>query len=128
MSVLIDHNEQRRQRDKRGRFVRGNRISKQGGHARAKALTPKRRRLIAKQGWRGLVTKQFGGDERAARAWFGALGAWNYDQQVLDIYGAIRPAFPHPGTPTEFRAKLYQSNLFDAALRDVDFYSPKVTQ
>lgn len=122
MQPLIEVNESRPQRDRYGRFARGNRISKQGGHARAHALNPRRRRQIAKQGWGGLVGKRFGGDERAAKAWFGALGAWNYDQLVRDIYGAVRPAFPHPGEPTEFRERLYQTGLFDCLVSEVNFY------
>jgi len=122
MTTLLTHTETRTQRDQRGRFVKGNSISKHGGHARAKALTPKQRKAISRKGWRGLVRKQFAGDEAAARAWFGALGAWCYDQQLLDIYGAVRSAFPYPGTPTEYRARRYQLYLLAGPHLDVNFY------
>lgn len=122
MQALIEVNESLPQRDRYGRFAKGNRISKRGGHARAHALSPKRRRQIAKQGWRGLVAKQFGGDERAAKAWWGAIGAWNYDQQLAGLGWYLRGVFPHPGSPTDFRAQLYQTNLFDPLLREPDFY------
>lgn len=121
--TLIEHTEVRAQRKRNGQFAKGNTISRRGGHARAKALSPRRRRQIAKQGWAGLVARRFGGDERAAKAWWGAMGAYHYDQLVMDIYGAIRPAFPHPGDPSEFRAGLYQTNLFDCLVREVDFYA-----
>lgn len=121
--LFIDHTDPPRpQRDKRGRFTKGNRISKRGGHARAAALSPRRRRQIAKQGWNGLVQKHFNGDDRAAKLWFGAIGAWNYDQLVLDVWGAVRPVYPHPGTPSEFRERLYTPSLFDPLLREPDFY------
>ena len=122
MNTLINHAEQRPQRKANGKFAKGNTISKRGGHARARALSPRRRRQIAKQGWAALVARRFAGDERAAKRWWGAMGAYHYDRQVMDIYGAIRPAFPHPGTPTEFRSRLYQTNLFDCLVREPDFY------
>lgn len=122
MQPMIVVNESRPQRKANGRFAKGNTISRRGGHARAHALTPRRRRQIAKQGWRGLVAKQFGGDERAAKRWWGALGAYHYDQQLYGIGWLMRGVFPHPGTPTEFRARLYQSNLFDCLVREPDFY------
>jgi hypothetical protein len=122
MCALIDLEERRPQRGRGGRFAKGNTISRRGGHARAQALTPRRRRQIAKAGWAGLVQRRFGGDERAAKAWWGAIGAYHYDQQVMDIYGAIRPAFLHPGEPTEFRARLYQTGLFDCLVSEVNFY------
>lgn len=126
---LIEHHEPpRAQRDAYGRFVKGNAIAKRGGHARAAALSPRRRRKIAKQGWRGLVKRRFAGDERAAKAWVGAVGAYHYDRLVLDLYGAIRPAYPHPGDPVEFRAKLYQLYLLAGTHLEVDFYAERSTQ
>ncbi|MEZ4684159.1 MAG: hypothetical protein R2932_59110 [Caldilineaceae bacterium] len=123
MNRLLTLTEERTQRNANGRFAKGNTISKHGGKARARALSSRRRRQIAKQGWAALVTKRFGGDERAAKAWWGAMGAYHYDQQVLDIYGAIRPAFPHPGDPSDFRSRLYQTSLFDCQVREVAFYA-----
>lgn len=123
--VLLQHEEERKaqQRKTNGRFAKGNTISRRGGHARARALSPRRRRQIAKQGWAGLVAKRFGGDERAAKAWWGALGAYHYDQQLAGLGWYLRGVFPHPGTPTEFRAKRYQASLFDGLVREVDFYA-----
>jgi len=123
MTPLVEHSDgPRRQRDRYGRFTRGNHYAKRGGHARAAALSPRRRRQIAKQGWRGLVARHFAGDERAAKRWVGAMGAWHYDQMIMDLYGAIRPAYPHPGTPSEFRARCYQLYLLAGAHLDVNFY------
>lgn len=119
---LFDFQEQRPQRSRNGRFAKGNRISQRGGRARAAALSPRRRRQIAKAGWAGLVAKRFGGDERAARTWWGAIGAYHYDQQLFTLGWIMRGVFPHPGTPTEFRAQLYQAGLFDQMLRESDFY------
>lgn len=120
--LLIDHNEQRRQRGAGGKFAKGNTISRRGGQARAQALGPRRRRQIAKAGWAGLVRRRFGGDERAAKLWLGAVGAYHYDQQLHGLGWYLRGVFPHPGDPSEFRAKLYQANLFDCLVREVDFY------
>jgi len=121
--MLFEFDEVRPQRDRKGRFAKGNVISRRGGHARASSLSARRRRQIAKRGWAGLVAKRFGGDQRAAKRWWGAMGAWHYDQLLIDIYGAVRPAFPHPGDPSEFRAQLYQTSLFDPMIREPDFYA-----
>lgn len=124
MIPLIEHTEQpSRQRSASGKFVKGNHYAKRGGHARAAKLSQRRRRQIAKQGWQGLVNRRFAGDERAAKAWVGAVGAHAYDRRLFDIYGAIRPAFPHPGEPSEFRSRLYQLYLLAGAHLDVNFYS-----
>lgn len=112
MTTLFQHLEQRPQRDRRGRFTKGNQISKRGGQARAKALTPQQRQAISRKGWAALVRKHFDGDEVAAKAWFGQLGAWNYDQQAGAGNGYIFSVFLHPGQPSEFRARRYQLHLF----------------
>jgi general stress protein YciG len=62
-------------RDDRGRFARGNAEARRGGQARAQALTPERRREIARAGWLAVVTKRFGGDAEAAAAYLDSLGA-----------------------------------------------------
>jgi hypothetical protein len=72
-------------KDKRGRFTRGNNY--------------------AKRGWLGLVEKRFNGDMGAARAWVGAIGAWAADLPYADLF----PAFPHPGTPEEFKQQRDQT-------------------
>lgn len=120
--MLFEFTEVMPQRKRNGQFAKGNAISRAGGYARARSLSAKRRRQIAKRGWMGLVAKRFGGDQRAARRWWGAMGAWHYDQRLLETFGPIRPAFPHPGDPSTFRAKLYQTSLFDPLLREPDFY------
>lgn len=123
MTPLFEHTEQPKpQRDSYGRFTKGNQIAQRGGYARAAALSPRRRRQIARQGWRGLVTKHFAGDEQAAKTWLGAVGAYHYDQAVRDAWGAVRPAFPHPGAPSDFRSRLYQLYLLAGTHLDVNFY------
>ena len=122
MIALINHTEQRPQRRGNGQFAPGNSISSRGGRARAAKLSPRRRRQIAKSGWVGLVDRRFGGDERAAKLWVGAVGAFHYDQQLQGLGWYLRPAFPPPGTPSQFRARLYQAGLFDPMLREPDFY------
>ena len=68
-------------RDSRGRFVHGH--------------------TVAVHGWRGLVNKRFGGNEDAARAWWGCCGAYYYDQMC-----APRMRFmEHPGQPEDFLAR-----------------------
>ncbi len=57
---------------------------------------------IAVLGWRALVAKRFDGDERAARAWWGEIGAHTYAKQV-DL-PMLKACFAHPGTPEEFVA------------------------
>ncbi|MEZ4868117.1 MAG: hypothetical protein R3C14_42710 [Caldilineaceae bacterium] len=120
--MLIDFSEQRIERDQRGRFTRGNQVSVAGGRARAAALSPRCRRAIARRGWRAMVRRHFAGDEAAARAWLGALGAWAYDQAAGAGNGVITPAYSHPGAPGEFLSRRYQLSLFDALNVDVSFY------
>lgn len=123
MTSLFEHTEQPKpQRDSYGRFTKGNQIAKRGGYARAAALSPRRRRQIAKRGWAGLVNRRFNGDLSAAKAWVGAVGAYHYDQEVRDAWGAVRPAFPHPGSPSDFRSRLYQLYLLAGVHLDVNFY------
>lgn len=84
--------------DGRGRFARGNGWAAVGGRARAVALSPERRREIARAGWRALVAKRFGGDVAAARRWLGDLGAWASDQAYRGTFVYKPDAFRHPGT------------------------------
>lgn len=95
------------QRNDKGQFVRGNTIARKGGQARARTLTPARRREIAQQGWDAMVDKHFGGDQQAAKEWWGAIGAWASD--VMAGYaGTWMHVFHHPGQPAEF-LKQYQA-------------------
>lgn len=66
-------------RDSQGRFIEGN--------------------IYCYQGWRGLVQKRFGGNEAAAREWWGKMGAYNSDAVYRNIgLGHM----PYPGSPEEF--------------------------
>lgn len=115
------------QRDARGRFVAGNTIARDGGHARAKKLPKRRRRAIARKGYRVMVARHFGGDRNCQRSYLAELGRYAYEVQA----GTFRPGSPlrtttrHPGTIQEFRARYYQSNLLWGAHRDVDFMEGK---
>ena len=116
-------------RGKRGRFTKGNPEAAQGGRARAATLSPERRRAIARQARAAMVRKHFGGDDGAQRAYFAALGVFNYEVQA----GAFRPGSPlrtnarHPGAIQDWRASRYQLGLFDGGRIDdprFDFFFP----
>jgi hypothetical protein len=114
-----------RERDNRGRFVRNNRISSAGGRARAQALSKRRRKAIARKGWRVMVRRHFGGDDRAQRRYFGALGAYNYEvlAGATSPRSPLRPNASHPGAIQDWRARYYTENLLTGSHRDEDFYS-----
>lgn len=97
-------------RDNKGRFTKGNAYAAAGGRARAAKLTKRRRKAIARKARRAMVRKHFGGDDRAQRAYFAALGL------------RVRLAATHPGPIQDWRAAYYTDNLFTGAHRDVDFY------
>lgn len=113
-----------RQRDNRGRFVRNNRISSQGGRARAAALSRRRRRAIARKGRRAMVLRHFGGDDHAQRRYWAQLGAYVYERMA----GAYRPGSPlrpnaaHPGPIQDWRATYYTGDLLRGQWRDEDCY------
>ena len=115
------------QRDARGRFAPGNTIASAGGHARAKRLTRRRRRAIARQGYRALVKRRFDGDANCQRAFLAALGAYAYEVQAhaFDPRSPLRPNAYHPGSIQEFRARFYQLDLLRGPHRDVDFMEAK---
>jgi hypothetical protein len=85
-------------RDTRGRFTPGNQY--------------------ARQGWTGLVQRRFGGDERACKAWWGAMGAWHSDA-VYRAHGLGH--MPWPGTPEEFvtSRRDYLRSALEFTLADV---------
>lgn len=56
-------------RDLHGRFTPGNEYARRGGLARAAALSPARRRAIAKAGFAELARRHFDGRTRKAAAW-----------------------------------------------------------
>ncbi len=89
-----------RERDKRGRFVRGNTLARAGGQARAAKLTPRRRKAIARLARRRMVERHFGGDDRRS---------------------PLRTAVRHPGPIQDWRAKKLTFSLFDAINQDVVF-------
>ena len=61
--------------------------------ARAAALTPERRRQIARAGWLALVDKRFDGNASEAARYIGKVGAWASDAPYRDTF----PVFQHPG-------------------------------
>lgn len=98
------------ERNGKGQFVRGNRASVKGGLARARALPAARRSEIARRGWEAMVARHFGGDEAAAKRWWGCIGAWASD--VMAGYaGTWMAVFQHPGTPREFLQRFYAENV-----------------
>jgi len=109
-----------RDRDRRGRFARGNRAARAGGLARAAALDAGRRQEIARTARRAMVDRHFHGDDDLQRRFFAELGAYVYDQAA----GAGRPGSPlrpiarHPGPIQDWIARFYTRPLFD-----VDFYA-----
>lgn len=112
-------------RDAKGRFLPGNAEAAAGGLARAKKLTRRRRKAIARKGYRAMVKKHFLGDYRAQRAYFGDLGRWNYEQMAAVTGGlglSVRLATHHPGRPTDFLARYWQLDLYRGDHIDVDFY------
>lgn len=111
-------------RDARGRFTRGNAIAAEGGRARAKKLSKRRRRAIARKAYRAMVEKHFLGDFRAQREYFAALGRWNYEQQAAVTGGlglSVRLATMHPGKPTDFLADYWQLKLYVGDHLDAQF-------
>ena len=85
-------------RDLKGRFDLCNPHCFEGGRARARRLTPERRREIAALGFAALVEKRFGGDREAAKRYLGLLGAWASDAPYRGTYLAV---FEHPGPMPE---------------------------
>ncbi|MCO6450407.1 MAG: hypothetical protein J5I90_06420 [Caldilineales bacterium] len=86
-------------RDSKGRFTRGNPYAARGGRARAQALSPQRRREIARLGFAALVETRFDGDSDMARGWLGSVGAW-----AGDVYrGTPWQRFQHPGGIDDYR-------------------------
>jgi hypothetical protein len=89
------------ERNNKGQFAPGNRFAAQGGQARARRLSARRRQEIARQGWAAMVDKHFAGDEQAAKAWWGAIGKWASDVSA-GYAGTWMQAFSHPGPPAAF--------------------------
>ena len=111
------------ERDERGRFVRGNQVSSKGGLARARVLTPSRRRAIARKGYRAMVRKHFMGDARAQRDYLAALGRYNYEVLAGTFApgSPLRTAVTHPGPIQEFLSRYWQSELLVGPHLDLQF-------
>jgi hypothetical protein len=114
-----------RQRDANGRFVTNNQIAREGGRARAQVLTARRRRAIARKGYRTMVRRHFGGDRTAQARYFAALGIHNYEAMTAVTGGlglSVRRAARHPGPIQEWRAAYYTQDLYTGDHIDVDFW------
>lgn len=82
-------------RNKRGRFIHGNSISKSG--------------------WLGLVQKRFAGDHTAARAYVAQLGRHSYAKQAIGgtvFEYRLQTLWAHPGTPEQFLSHWQQQMSF----------------
>ncbi len=111
-------------RDAKGRFLPGNAEAAAGGRARAAKLSRRRRRAIARKGYRVMVKRHFLGDYRAQKKYFAALGRWNYEQMAAVTGGlglSVRRATTHPGKPTDFLAHYWQLDLYRGDHIDVQF-------
>lgn len=111
-------------RDAKGRFLPGNPEAAAGGRARAAKLSRRRRRAIARKGYRVMVKRHFLGDYRAQKKYFAALGRWNYEQMAAVTGGlglSVRRATTHPGKPTDFLAHYWQLDLYRGDHIDVQF-------
>lgn len=113
------------------KFTNNNSFASKGGKARAERLSAERRREIARRARAVMVSRHFGGDDLAQRAYFAELGVYNYEVQA----GAFRPGSPlrtnarHPGTIQDWRARRYQLDLFDGGRTDdprFDVFFPNV--
>jgi hypothetical protein len=115
------------ERDSRGRFQRGNQIAAVGGHARAAKLSKRKRRAIARKGYRAMVAKHFSGDTRAQRLYLADLGRYAYEVQA----GSYQPGSPlrtsaqHPGPIQEWLSRYWQPGLLAGAHLDVEFFDTK---
>lgn len=111
-------------RDSRGRFTPGNSAASVGGHARAATLTPRKRRAIARKGYRAMVARHFSGDARAQRTYLAQLGRYAYEVQA----GSFLPGSPlrtncqHPGPIQEWLSRYWQPSLLVGDHLDIDFY------
>jgi len=106
-------------RDSKGRFTSGNTEAAQGGRARAEKLSKRRRRAIARKGYRAMVRKHFLGDYRAQRAYWAALGMWNSEKVFIGTPVPVRAT--DPGKPQEFLSRYWQLDLLRGEHRDVEF-------
>lgn len=84
-------------RDARGRFLPGHPWASEGGRARARKLTPEKRRAIARRGFQGLVEKRFDGDKQAAVDWLTAKGQWATDKHYPPAFRVFSDPGPMPG-------------------------------
>lgn len=106
-----------------GQFTRSNSYAAIGGRARAAKLSRRRRRAIARKGYRAMVRKHFLGDFRAQRAYWAALGMWNSEKVFIGTPVPVRAV--NPGKPQEFLAHYWQLELMNGAHLDIDFMRGK---
>ena len=111
------------ERDSRGRFQRGNQIAAIGGHARAAKLSKRKRRAIARKGYRAMVAKHFAGDVRAQRRYFADLGRYAYEVQAGAFLpgSPLRPNAQHPGPIQDWLSRYWQPDLLHGPHLDVQF-------
>jgi hypothetical protein len=89
------------ERDENGRFLPGHRWASEGGQARAKKLSARRRREIAARGFQAIVDKRFGGDREAAKEWLVKKGQWANDQHFHEYLQVFPDPGPMPGGESE---------------------------
>lgn len=106
-------------RDALGRFTPGNNLAAAGGRARAAKLSKRRRRAIARKGYRAMVAKHFQGDYQAQRAYWAALGVWNSEKVFIGTPIPVRAT--DPGKPADFLQRYWQLQLLNGAHLDVQF-------
>lgn len=106
-----------------GQFTRGNSYAAIGGRVRAAKLSSRRRRAIARKGYRAMVRKHFLGDFRAQRAYWAALGMWNSEKVFIGTPVPVRAV--NPGKPQEFLTRYWQLELMKGAHLDIDFMRGK---
>lgn len=105
--------------DSKGRFMPGNSLAAAGGKARAAKLSKRRRRAIARKGYRTMVRKHFLGDYQAQRAYWAALGVWNSEKVFVGTPVPVRAT--DPGKPQDFLSRYWQLQLLQGAHLDVEF-------
>ena len=105
--------------DQKGRFTPGNSLAAAGGRARAAKLSRRRRKAIARKGYRAMVKKHFLGDFQAQRAYWAALGVWNSEKVFIGTPVPVRAT--DPGKPQDFLSHYWQLQLMQGAHLDVEF-------
>lgn len=96
------------------KFQPNNKHAAAGGRARARKLSARKRKQIARSGWLALVQKRFHGDEAIAKEYMRALAKFHgdpyRDNEELS-FGHTKPAIE------EYAAKAYDASMD----REIDF-------